>query len=251
MSNNEAEYKSLLVGLRLAKSMGARRISIHSDSQLNVNQVTADFAAKDVSMSTYLSSAHQLLQKFLAYRIRKVPRSENNHVDALAILASAIKDKVGRQILVEILTHSSTTIVDVCVVRYEDTWMSPIHDYLTNDTLPNDKAKARKLRYRSARYTVINGILYKRGYTTPYLKCITAEQGDYVLREIHCGVCGDHTSSRSLGHKAFRQEYYWPTMHQDTHKLVRKCDKCQRFGNIPHIPAEPLTPIISPWGFTQ
>ncbi|CAL8084647.1 unnamed protein product [Prunus armeniaca] len=40
-------------------------------------------------------------------------------------------------------------------------------------------------------------------------------------------------------------------MHQEAHKLVRKCDKCQRFGNIPHIPAKLLTPIISPWMFAQ
>ncbi|CAL2259363.1 unnamed protein product [Prunus armeniaca] len=46
-SNNEAEYEALLAGLRLAQSMSARQISIHSDSQLIVNQITADFAAKD------------------------------------------------------------------------------------------------------------------------------------------------------------------------------------------------------------
>ncbi|CAL9020651.1 unnamed protein product, partial [Prunus brigantina] len=50
-SNNEAEYEALLAGLRLAKSMSVKQISIHSDSQLIVNQITADFAAKDASMS--------------------------------------------------------------------------------------------------------------------------------------------------------------------------------------------------------
>ncbi|VVA38606.1 PREDICTED: rve domain-containing, partial [Prunus dulcis] len=68
-------------------------------------------------------------------------------------------------------------------------------------------------------------------------------QGDYVLREIHNGVCGDHSGSRFLAYKAFRQGYFWPTMHQDANSLVKRCDKCQRFGNVPHIPAEPLTPI--------
>lgn len=129
--------------------------------------------------------------------------------------------------------------------------MSPIYTYLTNGTLSRNKPQARKLRYQSARYTVINDVLYKRGYTTPYLKCLTTEQGDYVLWEIHGDVCGDHLGSRSLAHKAFRQGYYWPTMHQDANTLVKKCDKCQRFGNVPHIPAEPLTPIVSPWPFAQ
>ncbi|CAL9028106.1 unnamed protein product [Prunus brigantina] len=129
--------------------------------------------------------------------------------------------------------------------------MSPIYAFLTDGTLPTDKSQARKLRYRSVRYTVINDVLYKRGYTTPYLKCLTKEQGDYILREVHSGVCGDHSGSRSLAHKVFRQGYFWPTLHQDANVLVRKCDKCQRFGSVPHIPAEPLTPIVSPWPFTQ
>ncbi|CAL9004991.1 unnamed protein product [Prunus brigantina] len=190
-SNNEAEYEALLAGLRLAKSMSAIQISIHIDSQLII------------------------------------PRSENSHADALSRLASAINDKIGRKVPVEILSQPSTTITEVCTVRYEDTWMSPIYAFLTNGTLPTDKSQARKIRYRSARYTIINDVLYKRGYTTPYLKCLTKEQGDYILREVHSGVCGDHSGSRSLAHK------------------------CQRFGNIPHIPAEPLSPIVSPWPFAQ
>ncbi|KAI5343971.1 hypothetical protein L3X38_011848 [Prunus dulcis] len=116
------------------------------------------------------------------------PRGENSHADALARLASAINDKVGRKVPMEILAQPSTAASETCTVRYEDTWMSHIYSYLTNGTLPEDKAQAQKLRYRSARYTVINNVLYKRGYTTPYLKCLTAEQGDYILREIH-NVC--------------------------------------------------------------
>ncbi|CAL2253631.1 unnamed protein product [Prunus armeniaca] len=202
-------------------------------------------------MSAYLSAAHQLLQKFQAYEIRQIPRSDNSHADALSHLASAINDKIGMKVPVEILSQPSMTTAEVCVVRYEDTWMSPIHAFLTNGTLPTDKSQARKLRYRSARYTVINDVLYKRGYTTPYLKCLTKEQGDYVLREVHSGVCGDHSGSRLLAHKVFRQGYFWPTLHQDANVLVKKCDKCQRFGNVPHIPVEPLSPIVSPWPFAQ
>ncbi|CAL8994500.1 unnamed protein product [Prunus brigantina] len=250
-SNNEAEYEALLAGLRLAKSMSAKQISIHSDSQLIVNQITADFAAKDASMSAYLSAAHQLLGKFQAYEIRQIPRSENSHADALSRLASAINDKIGRKVPVEILSRPSTTATEVCTVRYENTWMSPIYAFLVDGTLPTDKSQARKLRYRSARYTIINDVLYKRGYSTPYLKCLTKEQGDYILQEVHGGVCGDHSGSRSLAHKVFRQGYFWPTLHQDASVFVRKCDKCQRFGNIPHIPAEPLSPIVRPWPFAQ
>ncbi|XP_021833954.1 uncharacterized protein LOC110773738 [Prunus avium] len=204
-SNNEAEYEAPLAGLRLAKTMGAIQISIYSDSQLIVNKVTANFAAKDPSMSAYLTAAHQLLNKFQVYEIQQIPRNENSHADALARLASAINDKVGRKIPVEILTLLSTTIAEICTIEYNDTWMSPIHAYLTNGTLPGDKAKARQLRYRSARYIIISDVLYKRGYTTPYMKCITEEQGEYVIREIHSGVCGRAT----IGHPCTGMQSRW------------------------------------------
>ncbi|CAL9025280.1 unnamed protein product [Prunus brigantina] len=141
-SNNKAEYEALLASHRLEKSMIAKQISIHSDSQLIVNQIMADFAAKDVSMSTYMSTTHQLFQKFKAYEIRQLPRTENSHADALARLAFAINDKVGRKVSEEILAHPSTTTSEVCTVRYENMWMSPIYTYLMNGTLPNDKSQA-------------------------------------------------------------------------------------------------------------
>ena len=40
-------------------------------------------------------------------------------------------------------------------------------------------------------------------------------------------------------------------MQVDARKLVKKCDKCQRFGNVQRLPAERLTTITSPWPFAQ
>ena len=34
-------------------------------------------------------------------------------------------------------------------------------------------------------------------------------------------------------------------------ELVKKCDKCQRYGNVHRLPAERLTTISSPWPFAQ
>ncbi|KAI5333905.1 hypothetical protein L3X38_024037 [Prunus dulcis] len=85
----------------------------------------------------------------------------------------------------------------------------------------------------------------------PYLRCLTPEEGHYVLREIHEGICGNHSGARSLAHKAIRQGYFWPSLHTDAQAFTQKCDKCQRFANIPQLPAEPLTAMVSPWPFAQ
>ncbi|KAI5323743.1 hypothetical protein L3X38_032815 [Prunus dulcis] len=250
-SNNEAEYEALLAGLRLAKEMDARQIQIFSDSQLVVHQVNQDFTAKDASMTAYLQHARHLLATFHAHSIRQVPRSENSHADALARLASALEQGTGRHIHIEFLAQPSTQAPLICTIDHSPTWMDPILQFLQNQTLPANPAEARRVRHRSARYLVINGSLYKRGFSLPYLRCLTPEEGHYVLREIHEGICGNHSGARSLAHKAIRQGYFWPSLHTDTQPFTQKCDKCQRFANIPQLPAEPLTAMASPWPFAQ
>ena len=77
------------------------------------------------------------------------------------------------------------------------------------------------------------------------------EEADYVMREVHEGICGNHSESRALVHKLVRAGYYWPTMQKDAEAYVRACDKCQRFSNIIRQPTEELTPLTAPWLFAQ
>ena len=83
-----------------------------------------------------------------------------------------------------------------------------------------------------------------------YLKCLTLTKVTYVLREIHKGVCGNHFGPQSLVGKTVKAGYFWPTMQKDATKLVKKCDKCQRFVNMQHVPRELLTSISSPQPFS-
>ncbi|XP_048425736.1 uncharacterized protein LOC103946071 [Pyrus x bretschneideri] len=249
-SNNEAKYEALLAGLRLAKHLGVKQINIFSDSQLVVNQVTNNFDVKDNSMAAYLAQMHLLLKHF-HYQITQVPRAANSHVDALARLASAVKNKIGRKIHAELLATPSTMVIEVCNLQQGDSWITPIYKFLVHSTFPNDKVLAKQIRYKFTRYLIINDQLYKRGFNLLYLWCLTPVEAEIVLREIHEGVYGDHTGSGSLAHKAFRQGYYWPTLYQDAIRISRSCDKCQRYVTIHHSSPEPLTPMISHWPFAQ
>ena len=53
-SNNEAEYKALLAGLRVVSDLGVKEVEVYSDSRLVVNQVKGSFEAKDPRMMEYL-----------------------------------------------------------------------------------------------------------------------------------------------------------------------------------------------------
>ena len=97
--------------------------------------------------------------------------------------------------------------------------------------LPDDKEATRKLKVQATRFTLIKDVLYKRGFSRPYLRCLVPEEVDYVMREVHEGVCGNHSGSRLLMHKLIRAGY-WLTMQKDAHAYVKAYDKCQRFGNL-------------------
>ncbi|XP_024046701.1 uncharacterized protein LOC112101039 [Citrus clementina] len=99
--------------------------------------------------------------------------------------------------------------------------MDPIISYIRDEVLPPDKLRARKIRAQALRYTMIDGVLYRRRYSLPFLRCLDEDDPDYVLREVHDGVCGNYSGARSLAHKALRQRYFWPTMHQDAQEKTR------------------------------
>ena len=110
-------------------------------------------------------------------------------------------------------------------IQEQDEWMTPIVHYLKERQLPKDRNEARKVQNRAARFIVIQDALYKQGHSLPYLHCANKEEANYVLREIHEGICGNHKGARSLTGKTFRAGYYWPTLQKDAYDLVRACDQ--------------------------
>jgi len=93
---------------------------------------------------------------------------------------------------------------------------------------------------------MINEDLYRRGYSVPLLKCITNEQPEYVLTEIHQGVCGNHSGAQTMASKVLRAGYYWLTVRGDSVEYVKKCTKCQEFGPLHHAKPEMFHSLISP-----
>ncbi|KAI5323645.1 hypothetical protein L3X38_032717 [Prunus dulcis] len=141
--------------------------------------------------------------------------SENSRADALARLALAVEQGIGCNIHMEFLDQPSTQIPTIYTIDHSPTWMDPILQFLQHQILPADPVEARRVRYRSARYLIINGALYNRCFSLPYLRCLTLEEGNYVLQEIQERICGNHSGARSLAHKAIWQGYFWPSLHND------------------------------------
>ena len=72
-SNNEAEYKALLAGLRAVSRLKARDIEVYLDSRLIVNQVQGSFEARDPQMKAYLDLVKQVMDGFCMVKVIQVP----------------------------------------------------------------------------------------------------------------------------------------------------------------------------------
>jgi hypothetical protein len=109
----------------------------------------------------------------------------------------------------------------------EVTWMQPYLAYMVNKTLPEDVVEARRIVQRSKDFVVLQGKLYKKSLMGILQRCVTPQEGQIILKDIHVGVGGHHASSRAIVAKAFRAGFYWLTAIEDTKDIVRRCEACQ------------------------
>ena len=83
VTNNVAEYRALLLGLRCARELGAREVDVVGDSELIAKQVTGVYKVKHEAMRPLHREALSALRDFDRWSIRTVPRAQNAHADAL------------------------------------------------------------------------------------------------------------------------------------------------------------------------
>ena len=252
VSNNESEYEALIVGVELALAVGADSFLVLSDSQVVVGQINAEFESREPRMTKYAFLAKQKLNTLTTWKLRHIPRDHNERADALAAVAASLPIKEMIYLLFYYKQDSSILHDRISQVQEAPpSWMDPIILYITTGELPEDKSKAHKIRIQSAWFSIIDGQLYKRSLNGLYLKCLTPKQSQYVLAELHEGICGNHPRGRTLAHRAHTQGYYWPTKKTDAADYVRKCDPCQRMSPILKSPVQDLISFSSPWPFAQ
>ena len=198
-------------------------------------------------MAKYVTLAKQRLTGFSTWKLKHVPKDSNEKADALVVVAASLP--ITKTIFLPIYYQLDSSIATIRVSQVGETspsWMDPITQYINMGELLNKKDKAQKIQVQSARFSSINGQLFKLSLNGSYLKCLTTEQDQYVLVELHDGICGNHLNGRTLAHRAHTQGYYWPTMNSDTTDYIRKCDRCQQLAPILRSLAQDLVSISSP-----
>ena len=159
-------------------------------------------------MKKYLEEVKSRISS-LEVKFIQIPREENECADRLAKAASAEFMNASEQVLSFVQTSSLiNNRAQMQEIAVEENLTTPLVAYLQSGTLPNEKDAARKLKVQASRFVLIRDVLYKRGFSRPYLRCLSHDEVDYVMREVHEGICGNHSGARPLVHKLIRAGYY-------------------------------------------
>ena len=83
-TNNIAEYRALILGIKLSTEYNAKRTLFKSDSELMVKQIKGEYKVKNAQLKLLFAEAQSLLKKLPNWKIMHVPREENKEADLLA-----------------------------------------------------------------------------------------------------------------------------------------------------------------------
>ena len=180
----------------MAEDPGAEEVKIFTDSQLVASQVNKTYQVKSDTLAEYLVLVQDKMQRFTSAEVQHIPREHNARADVLSKLASTKKKGGNKSVIQEVLSQPSirkpASMIDVNVIGDHKCWMTPVYNYLTKEELPDDPKEASTVRRRACSYVLVEGKLYRRGFSIPLLKCIDEATITHVLREIHEGNNAQH-----------------------------------------------------------
>jgi ribonuclease HI len=93
-TNNVAEYRALLLGLQLARELGATEVEVINDSELVAKQISGDYRVKHAGLKPLYLEAMEALRGFDRSSVRSVRRESNTRADAL--VNQALDEELAR-----------------------------------------------------------------------------------------------------------------------------------------------------------
>nr|GEV80961.1 reverse transcriptase domain-containing protein [Tanacetum cinerariifolium] len=129
------------------------------------------------------------------YALRFMFDATNNEAEYVALIAGLrIAEQTGvKNLQANVDFRLVANQVNVTYVAKETGMIKYLEKF---KNLAREKKKAGVVRRKERRYAVTNGVLYKKSFLGPWLRCVGPLQANYVLREIHEGSCSMHAGPR-------------------------------------------------------
>ncbi|KAK8655270.1 hypothetical protein V6N13_107858 [Hibiscus sabdariffa] len=216
-----------------------------------IYQLRGELGTRDLKLIDYKNLVMELVKWFDDITFHYIPREANQMADALATLSSLVQvnDESNLRPIQMSICEVPTHCYNVDEERSnEHPWYHDILQYIKNCEYPEQAIdnEKRTLRRLAREYILDGEILYKRMKDQVLLRCVDEVEAKKILEEVHEGVCGTHANGFMMARQIMRFRYYWSTMEGDCIKYVKKCHKCQIYGDKIHVPPSPLHLMTSP-----
>ncbi|KAL0455159.1 UNVERIFIED_CONTAM: hypothetical protein Slati_0855100 [Sesamum latifolium] len=118
-------------------------------------------------MIQYLQQVVELKTSFESFQIIQIPREENDKVEWLSKLASALEDCRTRHVTIQYLPEPRTLLTIQAISSTED-WRTPVIKWLEEGRLPDNRWKVSRLKDRAVRFPYKEESSIKKSIHTPY-----------------------------------------------------------------------------------
>lgn len=82
-TNNEAEYRAMILGIERARELGATELDLRGDSELVVKQIRGEYKVKKADLRPLCEEARAALAELDDYTLEHVRRERNSEADSL------------------------------------------------------------------------------------------------------------------------------------------------------------------------
>ncbi|CAM8904949.1 unnamed protein product [Rhodiola kirilowii] len=125
-------------------------------------------------------------------------------------------------------------------------WFAPIVNYLVGGKFPPSYSRAQclKLKHDAKYYVWDDPYLWKIGVDQILRRCIPDDEIASVISFCHELECGGHFGPRRTARKILDSGFFWPHVFRDAYDHCKRCDRCQRVGNISARQEMPQVPIL-------
>ena len=179
-----------------------------------------------------------MLQEF-DLEIRDKKGVENGVADHLSILDNEEVTKKEKAIMAEFLDEKLFAIG-------ERPWFADMANFKAGNIVPDDlEYHQRKKFFKDANhYLWDDPSLFKVSTDGLIRRCVAGQEANSIMWHCHSSAYGGHHSGERTAAKILQSGFWWPTLFKDCQDFVKRCDKCQRTGNISKRNEMPITGII-------
>ena len=170
-------------------------------------------------------------QRTVIQETLKTPQTTDNMIEVQHVSTTEEVRRSHRSLTQETLKMPRISVYPVAgkmssqvhQVEAGETRITPYQHYLADGILQLGPTEGRKIKKNSTKYTLIDGKLFRHGFTHSILVCVSGEQSTRIMAELYEGIFDSHVSGRSLSSKAIHAGYYWPTMREDGTRYAQRC----------------------------